>query len=75
MNSSKLCMTHEHHLGFQWNWTCKWHANEYFIKYECQLNKQNNYECNKFAKDFLVTQKQWLEQLKYVYSKSTYNKK
>jgi hypothetical protein len=55
MDSSKLCMTREHHLKMQRNYMHKWLANESFIEYECQLNKQTKYE--KYAKEFLVTRK------------------
>jgi len=40
----------------------KRHANESFIKYECWLNKQNNYACKKYVEESLVAQKlleQW----------------
>jgi hypothetical protein len=47
MVSSKLCMTHEHCLKLQQNRMHKQCANESFIKYECQLNKQNNYAWKK----------------------------
>ncbi len=64
MVSSKLCITDEHHLKLQQNWMHKQCANEYFIKDECQLNKQNNNACKKYLEKSLLTWQQWFEQLK-----------
>jgi hypothetical protein len=55
MDSSKPCMTCEHHLKLQQNWMRKWCANESLIEYECWLDKQNNYARKKYVEKSLAT--------------------
>jgi len=60
-------MTHEHHLEMQRNYMHKWLANESFIEYGCQLNKQTNYAPRNMQNNFLQLENNDLNNWKHIF--------